>query len=164
MRPCEVCGAPTGEKHHIVYRSHGGLDIEVNYAWLCMWHHTYGPDAPHRNRETDLRLKLRMQRNLENMLWRETYRTHEIAEIIGIGRRTLARRMRAVPNVQGNYKREDIIKFLMGGKLYECIGKGHRPGAAVSAEGFRLLDDTGGDSEGNDRSGSKKQRRTFLGH
>lgn len=163
MRPCEVCGAP-GQRHHIVFRSHGGLDIDVNYAYLCAWHHTQGPDAPHRNRETDLRLKLRMQRNLENMFWRETYRIAEIAEIIGTGRRTLARRMRAVPNVQGNYKREDIIKFLMGGKLYECIGKGHRPGAAVSAEGFRLLDDTGGDSEGNDRSGSKKQRRTFLGN
>ena len=138
MRPCEVCGAP-GQRHHIVFRSHGGLDIDVNYAYLCAWHHTQGPDAPHRNRETDLRLKLRMQRNLENMLWAETYRAEEIAEIIGIGRRSLEKKMRRVPNEQGNYKREDIIKFLMGGKLYDRIEKGHKR-SAVSAAGFVLLD------------------------
>lgn len=138
MRPCEVCGAP-GERHHIVFRSHGGLNIDVNYAYLCTWHHTQGPDAPHRNHWRDLLLKLRMQRDLENMLWAETYRTEEIAEIIGIGRRSLEKKMRRVPNKQGNYKREDIIKFLMGGKLYDRIGKGHKRSAA-SAAGFVLLD------------------------
>lgn len=138
MRPCEVCGAP-GERHHIVFRSHGGLNIDVNYAYLCTWHHTQGPDAPHRNHWRDLLLKLRMQRDLENMLWAETYRAEEIAEIIGIGRRSLEKKMRRVPNEQGNYKREDIIKFLMGGKLYDRIGKGHKRSAA-SAAGFVLLD------------------------
>lgn len=138
MRPCEVCGAP-GERHHIVFRSHGGLNIDVNYVYLCTWHHTQGPDAPHRNHWRDLLLKLRMQRDLENMLWAETYRAEEIAEIIGIGRRSLEKKMRRVPNEQGNYKREDIIKFLMGGKLYDRIGKGHKRSAA-SAAGFILLD------------------------
>jgi hypothetical protein len=138
MRPCEVCGAP-GERHHIVFRSHGGLNIDVNYAYLCTWHNTQGPDAPHRNHWRDLLLKLRMQRDLENMLWAETYRAEEIAEIIGIGRRSLEKKMRRVPNEQGNYKREDIIKFLMGGKLYDRIGKGHKRSAA-SAAGFILLD------------------------
>lgn len=138
MRPCEVCGAP-GERHHIVFRSHGGLNIDVNYAYLCTWHHTQGPDAPHRNHWRDLLLKLRMQRDLENMLWAETYRVEEIAEIIGIDRRSLEKKMRRVPNEQGNYKREDIIKFLMGGKLYDRIGKGHKRSAA-SAAGFILLD------------------------
>ena len=138
MRPCEVCGAP-GQRHHIVFRSHGGLNIDVNYAYLCAWHHTQGPDAPHRNHWRDLLLKLRMQRDLENMLWAETYRAEEIAEIIGIGRRSLEKKMRRVPNEQGNYKREDIIKFLMGGKLYDRIGKGHKR-SATSAAGFILLD------------------------
>lgn len=138
MQPCEVCGEP-GERHHIVFRSHGGLNIDVNYAYLCTWHHTQGPDAPHRNHWRDLLLKLRMQRDLENMLWAETYRAEEIAEIIGIGRRSLEKKMRRVPNEQGNYKREDIIKFLMGGKLYDRIGKGHKRSAA-SAAGFVLLD------------------------
>lgn len=138
MRPCEVCGAP-GERHHIVFRSHGGLNIDVNYAYLCTWHHTQGPDAPHRNHWRDLLLKLRMQRDLENMFWAETYRAEEIAEIIGIGRRSLEKKMRRVPNEQGNYKREDIIKFLMGGKLYDRIGKGHKRSAAFAA-GFILLD------------------------
>lgn len=156
MRPCEVCGEP-GERHHIVFRSHGGLNIEVNYAYLCAWHHTQGPDAPHRNHWRDIALKLRMQRNLENMLWCETYRTEEIAEIIGIGRRSLEKKMRRVPNEQGNYKREDIIKFLMGGKLYDRIGKGHQRSAA-SADGFRLLDASGGDRQGYDGQRSESPR------
>lgn len=156
MQPCEVCGEP-GERHHIVFRSHGGLNIDVNYAYLCTWHHTQGPDAPHRNRATDLRLKLRMQRDLENMLWRETYRIAEIAEIIGTGRRTLARRMRAVPNVQGNYKREEIIKYLMGGKLYEHVGEGHPQGAGCHAKGFVLLD-ANRDPEGADGGGDPGKR------
>ena len=160
MRPCEVCGAP-GERHHIVFRSHGGLNIDVNYAYLCAWHHTQGPDAPHRNHWRDLLLKLRMQRDLENMLWAETYRAEEIAEIIGIGRRSLEKKMRRVPNEQGNYKREDIIKFLMGGKLYDRIGKGHKRSAA-SAAGFILLD-SAGNRQGNDGQGSKSQGGTLMG-
>ena len=160
MRPCEVCGAP-GERHHIVFRSHGGLNIDVNYAYLCAWHHTQGPDAPHRNHWRDLLLKLRMQRDLENMLWAETYRAEEIAEIIGIGRRSLEKKMRRVPNEQGNYKREDIIKFLMGGKLYDRIGKGHKRSAA-SAAGFILLD-SAGNRQGNDGQGSESQGGTLMG-
>lgn len=157
MRPCEVCGAPTGEKHHIVYRSHGGLDIEVNYAWLCMWHHTYGPDAPHRNRKVDLKLKLREQRDLQNMLWCETYRIWEIAEIIGMSRRTLARKMRNVPNKMGVYRRKDIIKFIMGGKLYEELQPGHRRSAAASADGFILLDSAGIQLENDEEGGVGKR-------
>lgn len=142
MQPCEVCGAP-GQRHHIVFRSHGGLDIKVNYCYLCAWHHTHGPDAPHRNRETDLRLKIRMQRDLENMLWCESYKIKEIAEIIGISRRTLERKMKNVPHSRGDYSREEIIKFIMGGKLYEGLHRGHERSAAASAEGFRLLDSAG---------------------
>ena len=149
MQPCEVCGAP-GQRHHIVFRSHGGLNIPVNYCWLCAWHHTQGPDAPHKNRETDLALKIRMQRDLENMFWCETYRIPEIAEIIGMSRRTLAKKMRAVPNTLGEYQRKEIIKFIMGGRLYERLQRGHRRSTAASADGFILLD-SGGDHHGNDR-------------
>lgn len=156
MRPCEICGAP-GQRHHIVFRSHGGLDIDVNYAWLCAWHHTQGPDAPHRNRETDLRLKLRMQRNLENMFWADTYRISEIAKIIGMGKRALARRMRAVPESMGNYQRSEIIKFIMGGKLYERIEAGHERSAA-SADGFILLTASSGD-HGTDEPGGAEEGR-----
>lgn len=143
MRPCEVCGKP-GQRHHIVFRSHGGLNVEVNYCYLCAWHHIDGPDAPHKNRAADLALKLREQRDLQNMFWCKTYRIEEIAEIIGMSRRTLARKMRNVPAVLGEYRREDIIKFIMGGRLYEELQPGHRRSAAASADGFILLD-SGGD-------------------
>lgn len=150
MRPCEVCGKP-GQRHHIVFRSHGGLNIEVNYCYLCAWHHIDGPDAPHKNRAADLALKLREQRDLQNMFWCKTYRIAEIAEIIGMSRRTLARKMRNVPAVLGEYRREDIIKFIMGGRLYEELQDGHQRSAAASEDGFILLDSVGdqyGDDEG----------------
>lgn len=46
MEICEVpgCGKP-GQRHHIVFRSQGGLDIPVNYKYLCPEHHT-GNESP----------------------------------------------------------------------------------------------------------------------
>lgn len=153
MRPCEVCGKP-GQRHHIVFRSHGGLNIEVNYCYLCAWHHIDGPDAPHRNRETDLRLKIRMQRDLENLFWRNTYTLEEIADRIGLSKKTLAKKMRTVKHRMEDYGRKDIITFLMGGRLYETLQPGHETSGSVSDAGFILLagargteNDGGGDSQ-----------------
>ena len=41
MQPCEVpgCNLP-GQRHHIVFRSQGGLDIPMNFKYLCPEHHT----------------------------------------------------------------------------------------------------------------------------
>ena len=41
------------ERHHIVYRSQGGLDFEMNYKYLDSNSHR-GINGPHRNKETDL--------------------------------------------------------------------------------------------------------------
>lgn len=32
---CRVCGKPGTDPHHIVYRSHGGRDVESNLVWSC---------------------------------------------------------------------------------------------------------------------------------
>lgn len=32
---CRCCGKPGTDPHHIVYRSHGGKDVESNLAWSC---------------------------------------------------------------------------------------------------------------------------------
>ena len=110
-----------------------------------------------RFRAVDLALKLREQRDLQNMLWCETYRIWEIAEIIGMSRRTLARKMRNVPNKMGVYRREDIIKFIMGGRLYEELQPGHRRSAAASADGFILLDSAGIQLENDEEGGTGKR-------
>ena len=43
-------------KHHIIFRSQGGLDFDLNLAEMTLEEHA-GDDGPHRNRETDLELK-----------------------------------------------------------------------------------------------------------
>lgn len=32
---CVLCGAPATDTHHIIFRSHGGLDTVNNLACLC---------------------------------------------------------------------------------------------------------------------------------
>lgn len=107
-----------GQKHHIVFRSHGGLDIEMNYAYLCLRHHSDGKAAVHNNREFDLQLKRNIQQQYYHMFSEESYTIQEIADRIGYRRRNLEKRMKSVPARAGRYEREDIIRFLMGGKLY----------------------------------------------
>ena len=50
MQSCEVpgCNLP-GQRHHIVFRSQGGLDIPMNFKYLCPEHHT-GKNNPHGSR------------------------------------------------------------------------------------------------------------------
>lgn len=123
MKPCEVCGRP-GHKHHIVFRSQGGMDIKVNYAYLCVYHHEYGPEAVHTCRATDLRLKVCMQRQLESMFSDTEYRIEDIAKSVECSRKKLQAAMKAVHHRNGTYRREDIIRFFMGGKLYDDLGDG----------------------------------------
>lgn len=52
------------EKHHIVFRSHGGTNYDLNIICLPSSFHK-GTNGPHHNRETDLILK----RSMENQLW-----------------------------------------------------------------------------------------------
>ena len=47
-------------KHHIVFRSQGGLDFALNLIELTQEEHE-GDDGPHKNRVRDLELKKRMQ-------------------------------------------------------------------------------------------------------
>ena len=53
---CEICNKPA-DIHHIVHRSEGGLDIEINYKYLCNEHHR-GKNGPHHSIEIDLKYKL----------------------------------------------------------------------------------------------------------
>lgn len=137
MRPCEICGRP-GQCHHIIFRSHGGMNIELNYAWLCADHHTVLPDSVHRCRAFDLLLKTRLQRNLEELFREPEYGVSKIAKLVGYDRRRLACRMKRVPKHCGKYRREDVITFFMGGKLYADL----RP--AKEDEGLSELDPAAG--------------------
>ena len=142
MRPCEICGLP-GQRHHIVYRSHGGLNIELNYAYLCPAHHTDGKDAVHNNRSLDLFLKMRLQRRLEHLFCAPGYHIGEIAAMVGYDRRRLKKRMKAVRETAGVYAREDVIRFFMGGKLCLELSKDAESGSNNEGNGVPGLEKRG---------------------
>lgn len=119
MRQCEVEGCTcAAQRHHIVFRSQGGLDIELNYKDLCATHHNMSRQGPHQNREIDLKYKRELQDTYFEVFTKESYIISEIAELIGYNEDKLAKRFKAVPQIAGRYKSEDIIRALMGGKLY----------------------------------------------
>lgn len=63
---CEVCGNPYAETHEIFYGT-GQRQLSIKYgiqALLCAEHHR-GANGPHHNRERDLELKRRGQRDFE---------------------------------------------------------------------------------------------------
>ena len=118
MEPCEVPGCKLpGQKHHIVFRSQGGLDIPMNFKYLCPEHHT-GKESPHRNRTIDLQYKTEEQDELFKLFKEESYTIKQIADLIGYDKKRLEKRFMKVPSRAGSYAREDIIRALMGGRLY----------------------------------------------
>lgn len=137
MEPCEICGRP-GQKHHIVFRSQGGMNIRLNFAYLCAEHHTDGPEAVHNNRTLDLELKIRLQRELEVLFREDCYCIGEIAAAVGYDRRRLAKRMCKVPAKAGRIRREDIIRFFMGGRFYDALRQ-PAPGREET-EGFQFIE------------------------
>ncbi len=104
------------ERHHIVYKSQVGLDFPLNYKRLT-WEEHRGPNGPHLNRETDLRYKRELQEKLFRILPNEYYTIKEIRKILGI-RPSQAKVFKKLPYGPEGIKREDIIRRLMGGRLY----------------------------------------------
>ena len=119
MQQCEVPGCrKPGQKHHIVFRSQGGLNIPVNYKYLCAEHHNEGKQSPHRCRETDLTYKKELQEKYEKWFCRKEYTLAEIRKQLGCRTSNIEKLFKSVPCLVDKYKREDIIRALMGGKLY----------------------------------------------
>lgn len=116
MALCEICNAPA-DVHHIVHRSEDGLDIELNYKYLCPYHHR-GKYGPHHCREVDLRYKLDLQNKLYEMLEKDYYQPKELPAILKISNNMLKRLTRNLRLYKEGYKKTDIILKLMGGKHY----------------------------------------------
>ena len=104
-------------KHHIVFKSQGGLDFPLNLVELTMEEHE-GNDGPHRNKKRDDELKL----GLQNKLWElfpedELFTIEEISEKLGRTKRYFEPRFRKVPLTEGKYRGYDIVKKLMGNEF-----------------------------------------------
>lgn len=116
MFKCEVCGKQA-DKHHIVYRSQGGIDFPINFKYLCSEHHR-GKNGPHKNRQLDLKYKLEMQEKLEKILSKEFYTIDELVTLLKINKGMLKRLLKEYKLYKEGYRRLDIIYRLMGRKLY----------------------------------------------
>ncbi|MDF2609071.1 MAG: hypothetical protein K0R92_545 [Lachnospiraceae bacterium] len=107
----------TLHKHHIVFRSQGGLDFDLNMIELTLEQHE-GNNGPHLNKLVDNVYKKNLQDKLFNLFWDEEYTIGEIAEKLGKSKRYFEKHFRKVPSIAGIYKSTDIIKKLMGDKFY----------------------------------------------
>ncbi|GAB6169066.1 HNH endonuclease signature motif containing protein [Clostridium carnis] len=116
MYHCEICGA-TADIHHIVHKHEGGYDIELNYKYLCNYHHR-GKTGPHHCIETDLKYKLELQDKLFNLLPKDYYTAKELLKLLNISNSSLKRLIKKLKLFKEGYSKEQIIKTLMGGKLY----------------------------------------------
>lgn len=105
------------ECHHIVFKSQGGLDFELNYKRLTPKAHR-GIKGPHRNRETDLGYKKEMQQELERILADNFYTTKGIIQILGLKPQQAHRAFKKITKHEQGMKREDIIYRLMGNRNY----------------------------------------------
>lgn len=105
------------EKHHIVFKSQQGLDFELNYKYLSSEDHR-GNYGPHLNKETDLRYKRELESTLRMKLFNNYYTLDELIEILGLNSRQANKAFRKVKKYHKGMKREDVIRRLMGGKLY----------------------------------------------
>lgn len=116
MHHCEICGS-NADIHHIIHKHEGGFDIKLNYKYLCNYHHR-GKIGPHNNIETDLKYKLEFQDKLYSFLPKKYYRAKELYPILDISKSSLKRLIKNLKVYKEGYLTEDIIKNLMGGKLY----------------------------------------------
>ena len=111
---CQVCGNPYTEKHHVVFRSQGGLDADWNIIRLCSLHHR-GNQGPHRNRTIDLQYKRQVQAHLFATLI-DTYYADK-PQIFT--KNEWNRITKKLPRYTEGFMAEDIIRRCMGGKIYE---------------------------------------------
>jgi hypothetical protein len=111
------------EKHHIIFRSHGGCDYSLNIVHLPAAFHK-GTNGPHHNRETDLTLKRKLQERLQESFPERFYDLKEIIKILEPWNKKSREKIEKQIKKQNKcmakgYRREDIIRTLMGGKLYD---------------------------------------------
>lgn len=108
--------------HHIVFRSQGGLDINDNLIQLSYQEHL-GNNSPHLNNDINLHYKETLQSEYYQLFNKAEYTIPEIAKLLSKSEKYINKHFRKVNNFAGVYQREDIIRKLMGGKLYIKEGK-----------------------------------------
>ena len=121
-RECELCKLrPASEVHHIIYRSHCKALIKsnLNLISLCQQCHA----KIHRGKESkelNKKLRLQFQNKLEILFDKEYLTEEEINDVLKISQTALKGLLKTLTVYKGNlFKREDVIRICMGGKMYE---------------------------------------------
>ncbi len=117
MKECFVCGK-IGEKHHIVFKNQGGIDIPLNYIYLCAEHHR-GEFGPHKNRVIDIEYKIKMQNELIRLLSKDYYSMDELRKLLRINPFQAKIIEKDLNSYKLGFKKLDVIKRIMGKTLYE---------------------------------------------
>lgn len=105
------------EKHHIIFRSSGGLDFPLNYKYLDSNSHR-GDNGPHKNREVDLQYKRELETDLLKILTKDYYTADELIELLELESRQAYKAFKKVKQSSKGIAKEDVIKRLLGGKFY----------------------------------------------
>jgi hypothetical protein len=113
---CEVCGRKA-DIHHIIHKSEGGMDISINYKFLCPEHHR-GRFGPHKNKNVDLEYKLELQYKLRYIFSKEYYTLDEIICVLGLNKCKGKKFVCGFKLYKEGYKKEDITFKLLGSTEY----------------------------------------------
>ena len=120
-RECELCKLrPASEVHHIIYRSHckALIKSDINLISLCQICHA----KVHRGKESkelNHKLRLQFQNKLEILFDKEYLTEKEINDVLKISQTALKGLLKTLMTYKEGYKREDIIRACMGGKIIE---------------------------------------------
>jgi hypothetical protein len=117
---CGLCGRQGYDVHHIVRRSQGGMDIELNLIYVCRECHA----KIHAKKNLEKMLKRQLKNKLEKLfIYSKHYSIKEISQIAHIEEDEIEKAMQksilkwqfidGIPKASG----EAIIRWLMGGKL-----------------------------------------------
>lgn len=105
------------ERHHIIFKSAGGIDFPLNYKYLSPKDHR-GDNSPHMNREVDLKYKKELESNLRAILTDKHYFEVEVIQLLGLDSKQADKAFRHVKITSKGMNTEEVIKRLLGGRFY----------------------------------------------
>ena len=114
---CEICLDIATEYHHRIFRSQNKalIKCEMNLIPLCRkCHSRIHSKSGH---DIDQKIKLEFQNKLETIFIKEYFTEKETREILQISENASKILFKTLKRYKEGYKRGDIIRACMGGKL-----------------------------------------------
>ena len=105
------------EKHHVIFKSAGGLDFPLNYKYLSAESHR-GNNSPHMNREIDLQYKKELESSLRAILTELHYFESELIQLLELDSKQADKAFRHIRITSKGMNTEEVIKRLLGGRFY----------------------------------------------